>query len=66
MTILINGATRQIAPGATVADIVTQLDLASGRFAVEVNQQIVPRSQLAARSLQTGDRVEIIGFVGGG
>ena len=66
MSIQLNGAVREVAPGATVADLVTQLDLSAGRFAVEVNQQIVPRSQLADVTLQTGDRVEIIGFVGGG
>lgn len=66
MTIQLNGTVREIAPGATVADLVTQLDLTAGRFAVEVNQQIVPKSRLGEQALQNGDRIEIIGFVGGG
>jgi len=66
MTIQLNGAQREITQDTTLEDLVTDLDLSAGRFAVEVNQQIVPKSQLARRTLQTGDRVEIIGFVGGG
>ena len=66
MSIQLNGTVREIAPGATVADLVTQLDLTAGRYAVEVNQQIVSKSRLADVALQNGDRVEIIGFVGGG
>ncbi|MDG2148354.1 MAG: sulfur carrier protein ThiS [Planctomycetota bacterium] len=66
LSIQLNGAPRQITHGSTVQDLVTDLELSAGRFAVEVNQQIVPKSQLAQHMLQTGDRVEIIGFVGGG
>ena len=66
MTIELNGEAKEVPEGATVADLVKLLDLASGRFAVEVNKAIVPRSQLAERSLTAGDHVEIIGFVGGG
>ncbi len=66
ITIHVNGEPRRIAPGTTVADLVTQLELAAGRFAVELNREIVPRSTLGDRILDAGDRVEIIGFVGGG
>jgi sulfur carrier protein len=36
------------------------------RVAVEVNLEIVPRSQHANRSLSAGDRVEIVRAIGGG
>jgi len=66
INIQLNGAPREITPGTTLEDLVSQLDLAAGRFAVEVNQQIVSKSLLPQHKLQTGDCVEIVGFVGGG
>jgi len=66
LSIVLNGEARSLAAGTTLATLVDQLELAKGRFAVEVNEEIVPRSQLAERPLAAGDRVEIIGFVGGG
>ncbi|MEP2249791.1 sulfur carrier protein ThiS, partial [Marinobacter sp.] len=36
------------------------------RFAVEVNEDIVPRSQHATFSLIYGDRVEVVHAIGGG
>ncbi len=66
LSILLNGEAREFVAGSTVADLVKQLDIASGRFAVELNREIVPKSQLEHRALQSGDKLEIIGFVGGG
>jgi sulfur carrier protein len=40
--------------------------LTAKRLAVEVNQEIVPRSTYAAHRLRTGDRVEIVHAIGGG
>ena len=40
--------------------------LAGKRVAVEVNLEIVPRSQHATRVLREGDRVEIVHAIGGG
>jgi sulfur carrier protein len=66
LSIVLNGEARQLPVGTTLADLASQLQLAAGRFAVEVNEEIVPRSQHAARRLAAGDQVEVIGFVGGG
>ncbi len=66
MEIIVNGESRQVAEGATVAQLLQELGL-SGRFvAVEVNLELVPHSQHAARSLAAGDRLEIVTLVGGG
>ena len=62
----VNGALRQCPPGATVAALVDALALAGKRIAVERNGAIVPRSGWAEATLTDGDRLEIVGAVGGG
>jgi sulfur carrier protein len=51
---------------ATVADLLSELNLAGGRVAVAVNDEIVPRARHAERGLAEGDRVEVIHAVAGG
>jgi sulfur carrier protein len=62
----VNGETVSIAAGSTVADLLRRLSLDSRRVAVELNLQVVPRGDHAARRLSPGDRLEIVTFVGGG
>ena len=64
--ITVNGELRQIAPGLTVAELVAQLELAPQRMAIEHNLLILARSLWMETRLQTGDRLEIVHFVGGG
>lgn len=54
-----------LSDGATVADLIRGLGV-GGRYAVEVNRQIVPRSEHGKTLLQAGDRVEIVQAIGGG
>jgi len=66
MEIFVNGAARLIPAGFTIATLVSELDLAGRRIAVERNGEIVPRSQHPATELANGDRLEIVIAVGGG
>ena len=66
MQILVNGEPRSVAPGLTVAQLVELLELGGRRLAMEVNREILPRSQYAAHELRDGDRVEIVQAIGGG
>ncbi len=50
----------------TVARLLEELELADKRVAVEVNQEIVPRSRYQAHRLHNADRVEIVRAIGGG
>ena len=50
----------------TVADLLKLLRTDPKRVAVEANGEVVPREDHAARVLSDGDRVEIVGPVGGG
>lgn len=65
MNIELNGDTFEFS-GETVADLVTELKLTGRRYAVEVNRDIIPRSDHAGHRLAEGDRVEVIHAVGGG
>jgi thiamine biosynthesis protein ThiS len=64
--LLVNGELHTILSGSTVAGLLHQLDIRSDRVAVEVNLQIVERDGFETCTLQEGDRVEIISFIGGG
>ncbi|UWN49921.1 Sulfur carrier protein ThiS [Alcanivorax sp. ALC70] len=52
--------------GTTVADLVAQLELSGRRLAVEVNRDIVPKSEHGQHPLHDGDVVEIVHAIGGG
>ena len=64
--IRVNGAARALEHGQTLDALVRALALEGKRIAVELNGEIVPRSRYADTRLRDGDRVEIVGAVGGG
>lgn len=67
MQILVNGNSMQLPETvSTVLALVEHMQLVGKRIAIERNGDIVPRSQLAATPLQAGDKLEIVGAVGGG
>jgi sulfur carrier protein len=66
MQIILNGQSRDCAPATTVAQLLEQAGYAGRRVAVELNQEIVPRSRHASQSLADGDRLEIVHAIGGG
>ncbi len=66
-TLNVNGVTTEVAATAsTVEAVVVALGLAGKRIAVEKNGEIVPRSRYATTPVAPGDRLEIVGAVGGG
>ncbi|MBW8312936.1 MAG: sulfur carrier protein ThiS [Rhizobium sp.] len=66
MRILLNGEEHEIPAPATVADLLERSGHAGRKVAVELNLEVVPRSQHGSRALADGDRVEIIHAIGGG
>jgi len=64
--IRVNGETRAWRRGATVADLLKDLQITTERVAVELNLEILDRTTFAQRRLEHGDRVEILSFIGGG
>lgn len=65
MNIIVNGSAREIGAGCSVADLLLQLEI-RGRYAVEIDGELVPRSQHPLRRLRAGERVEIVQAIGGG
>ncbi|KRP63225.1 MULTISPECIES: sulfur carrier protein ThiS [Pseudomonas] len=66
MRIQLNGDPFELPDGASVEALLTRLELTGRRVAVELNQDIVPRSQHAATALADGDQVEVVHAIGGG
>ena len=66
MQISINGQPQTVASAQTVSELLTELQLAGKRIAVERNGEVVPKSLHTTTTLADGDRFEIIVAVGGG
>ena len=65
MQVLLNGETHNVDDSVTVAELVTRLKL-TGKYAVELNETIIPRSQYQIAVLHSGDRIEVVQAIGGG
>lgn len=66
ITVTVNGEARELAAGSSVADLIEQMGLSGKRLAVEIDQEIVPRSQHASTKLAAGNRIEVVHAIGGG
>lgn len=66
MRVTVNGEAQEVPDGLTVRGLIEWLKLTDGPVAVEKNGEVVPRAEHAARSIEPGDELEIVHFVGGG
>ncbi len=66
MEIYLNGEPRRFDAPLTVAQLLESIGDGQRRVAVEVNLEIVPKTQHATHALAAGDRVEIVHALGGG
>jgi sulfur carrier protein len=66
MKIQLNGEPLEVPADATIMVLLDQLGLSGKRLAVEVNEDIVPRSTHPEFTLSPGDRVEVVHAIGGG
>jgi len=66
INIVLNGALREVAENLSVGKLLDAEGYAQRKVAVEVNREIVPKSQHAQRILSEGDRIEIVHAIGGG
>ena len=67
INLTINGNPRQFDVSVlSVADLVEKLGLTGKRLAIERNGEIVPRGSFPEVALVSGDKLEIVGAVGGG
>ncbi|MDE0263716.1 MAG: sulfur carrier protein ThiS, partial [Bryobacterales bacterium] len=66
MSITLNGESRTLSSTASVRDLILELGLDEDAVAVERNRAIVRRPRWAETMLRSGDRIEVVRFVGGG
>ena len=66
MHIVLNGETKTLSAALTVTELLEQMGVAGRRVAVEINQEIVPRSRHAEHRLREDDCVEVVFAIGGG
>ncbi len=66
MRIQLNGQPHELPDGTTLAALVDDLGLTGKRYAVEIDGELVPRSEHPRRVLQEGERVEVVQAIGGG
>lgn len=66
MTLTINGEDRDFENVSTLSDLVSRLGMKPDRVAIELNRDLIRRDRWPETKLSSGDRLEIVHFVGGG
>ena len=66
MLITVNGAPREMAEGASGAQLLAELAIPAATAVAEVNGRILLSSQFQAQALCEGDEIELVTIVGGG
>jgi thiamine biosynthesis protein ThiS len=69
MKVIINGRERdlpELASPAKFGELLEALELKGDRVAVEHNGSIVARGEWGTATVRSGDKLEIVHFVGGG
>jgi thiamine biosynthesis protein ThiS len=66
MNIIVNGESRSLESDASLGQLLVTLGLDGKRIAVEVNRDIVPRSDYDSFKLSENDTIEIVNAIGGG
>lgn len=65
MQVKINGKVEEIS-GGTLLDLLQAKKIEPQMVAVEVNDAMIERAQLATTTLKEGDRLEFLFYMGGG
>ena len=66
MHITVNGQSYEVSDDFGLLDLIQLLKIGEQRFAIEINEEVVSRSEYKVCSLHEGDRVEIVQAIGGG
>jgi len=63
---MLNGEPRELAAPLTVSALLAELEIDPRRVAVEHNFVVLKRTAFEQTTINAGDQVEIVNFVGGG
>ncbi|MDD6825448.1 MAG: sulfur carrier protein ThiS [Oscillospiraceae bacterium] len=62
----VNGKQISLETPVSVSEFLTENNYQTKRIAVEINGEILPKSQYESRILSDSDTIEIVTFMGGG
>ncbi len=66
MNVHVNGKVMSLLADCSISTLIEQMDLMGKRVAVELNLDIVPKSEYLQTQLKEDDIVEIVHAIGGG
>lgn len=66
MNIHLNGKAKELPDDSSITGLIELLELTGKRYAVEVNESLIPRSQHQSYQLKADDVIEIVHAIGGG
>ncbi len=66
MNIVLNNECKSVQNNITLAELIAGLALKGSRYAVEINQKIIPKAEHQHLLLQADDKIEIVRAIGGG
>jgi thiamine biosynthesis protein ThiS len=64
--IVLNGEPRRVPAGLSLDHLLVFLEVDPSRVAVERNREIVRKPSWSETSVEPGDQIEVVWFVGGG
>jgi len=64
--IIVNGKQMTVKLKFSLKNLVDKLKLPIGKVAIELNRQIVNKKNISKVLLKTGDKIEVVHFIGGG
>ncbi len=64
--VVVNGEPKRVPEGLDVARLLAWLAIDASRVAVELNREIVRKTEWNSTPVQDGAQVEVVWFVGGG
>lgn len=66
MKVRVNGEEQEFPSEISLKELISQMGLSNLRFAVAINREVIPRSEVFNTLLKEGDEIEIVHAVGGG
>lgn len=66
MKLRVNGEEQDFPSDISLKELISQMGLTDLRFAVAINREVIPRSELFKVEIKDGDDIEIVHAVGGG
>lgn len=66
ISIVLNGEAIKCPINLNFLGLLTHLELEPRSLAIELNREILPKSEWENRHVENGDKIEIVQFVGGG